>query len=71
MLMRAVLKNVRVLLLGEASRVQDTIERMLRRCAGRRCAGRSRAVREELQYGGCGRIRTGATRSRVMDVGGR
>jgi hypothetical protein len=71
MLMRAVLKNARVLLLGEASRVQDTVERMLRRCAGRWCAGRSRAVREKLQYDGCGRIRTGAAGSRVMDVGGR
>jgi hypothetical protein len=69
--MRAVLKNAKVLLLDEASGVQDTIERMLRRCVGRRCAGRSRAVRDELQYGGCGRIRTGAARSRVMDVGGR
>jgi hypothetical protein len=34
------------------------------------CAARSRAVREELQCGGCGRIRTGAAGSRVMDVGG-
>jgi hypothetical protein len=30
---RAVLENVRVLLLGEASRVQDAVGRMLRRCA--------------------------------------
>jgi hypothetical protein len=37
--MRAVLKNARVLLLGEASRVQDAVEQMLRRCAGQRCAG--------------------------------
>jgi pentatricopeptide repeat protein len=37
--MRAVLKNARVLLLGEASRVQDAIGRMLRRCAEQRCTG--------------------------------
>jgi hypothetical protein len=36
-----------------------------------RCAGRSHAVREELQCGGCGRIRTGAAGPRVEDVGGR
>jgi hypothetical protein len=36
-----------------------------------RCAGRSCAVREELQCGGCGRIRTGAAGPRVEDVGGR
>jgi hypothetical protein len=35
------------------------------------CAERSRAVREELQCGGCGRIRMGAAGSRVMDVGSR
>jgi hypothetical protein len=32
--MRAVLKNARVLLLGKASRVQDAVGWMLRRCAG-------------------------------------
>jgi hypothetical protein len=40
--MRAVLKNARVLLLGEASRVQDAVGRMLRRCAEQRCAGAAR-----------------------------
>jgi hypothetical protein len=43
--MRAVLKNVRVLLLGEASRVQDAVGRMLRWCAGQRCAGAARQGR--------------------------
>jgi pentatricopeptide repeat protein len=42
MLARAVLKNARVLLLDEASRVQDAVGRMLRRCAGQRCAGAAR-----------------------------
>jgi hypothetical protein len=37
--MRAVLKNARVLLLGEASRMQDAVGRMLRRCARQWCAG--------------------------------
>jgi hypothetical protein len=36
-----------------------------------RCAGKSRAVREELQRGGCKRIRTGAVEPRVKDVGDR
>jgi hypothetical protein len=36
-----------------------------------RCAGKSRAVREELQRGGCERIRTGAAGPRVEDVEGR
>jgi hypothetical protein len=45
--MRAVLKNVRVLLLGEASRVQDAVGRMLRRCAEQRCAGAARQGRGE------------------------
>jgi hypothetical protein len=35
------------------------------------CAGMSRAVREELQCGGCRRIRTGAAGPCVEDVGGR
>jgi hypothetical protein len=43
--MRAVLKNARVLLLGEASRVQDAIGRMWRWCAGQRCAGAARQGR--------------------------
>jgi hypothetical protein len=34
--MRTVLKDARVLLLGEASRMQDAVGRMLRRCAGQR-----------------------------------
>jgi hypothetical protein len=43
--MRAVLKNARVLLLGEASRVQDAVGWMLRWCAGQRCAGAARQGR--------------------------
>jgi pentatricopeptide repeat protein len=39
MLARAVLKNVKVLLLNEASRVQDAVGWMLRWCAGQRCIG--------------------------------
>jgi hypothetical protein len=35
------------------------------------CAGRSRAVREELQCGGCRWISTGAVGPRVEDVGSR
>jgi hypothetical protein len=35
------------------------------------CAGRSRAVREELQCSGCGRIRTGAAEPRMENVRGR
>jgi hypothetical protein len=41
---RVVLENARVLLLDEASRVQDAIRRMLQRRAGQRHAGRWRAV---------------------------
>jgi hypothetical protein len=63
---RAVLKNARVLLLGEASRVQDAVGRMLQRRAGR-----THAMRKELQYGGCERIRMGAAEPRVEDVEGR
>jgi pentatricopeptide repeat protein len=70
MLARAVLKNTRVLLLDEASRVQDTVGRMLQRRARQRRAGRTHAVREELQCSGCGRIRTGAAGLRVENVGG-
>jgi hypothetical protein len=40
--MRAVLKNARVLLLGEASRVQDAVGRILRWCAEQQCAGAAR-----------------------------
>jgi hypothetical protein len=47
MLIRAVLENARVLLLGEASRVQDAVGWMLRRCAGQRCAGTARQGRGE------------------------
>jgi hypothetical protein len=64
--MRMVPKNARVLLLDEASRVQDAVGRMLQRRAGV-----TRAVREELQYGGCERIHTGAAGPRVEDVKGR
>jgi hypothetical protein len=45
---RTVLKDARVLLLDEVSRMQDAVGRMLQRHAGR-----THAVREELQYGGC------------------
>jgi hypothetical protein len=41
--MRTVAKNARVLPLDEASRVQDAVGRMLRRCAEQRCAGVARA----------------------------
>jgi hypothetical protein len=44
---QAVLKNAKVLLLGEASRVQDAVGRTLRRCAGQRCAGAARQGRGE------------------------
>jgi hypothetical protein len=71
MLARMVLKNVRVLLLDEASRVQDAVGRMLQRRAGQRRAGRTRAVWEELQCSGCGLIRTGAIEPRVENVVGR
>jgi pentatricopeptide repeat protein len=66
-----VLKNARVLLLDEASRVQNAVEQMLQRRAGQRRAGRTHAVREELQCSGCGRIRTGVVGLRVENVGGR
>jgi pentatricopeptide repeat protein len=62
---RTVLKNARVLLFDEASRVQDAVGRMLQRRAAR-----THAVREELQYGGYERIRTEAARPRVEDVEG-
>jgi pentatricopeptide repeat protein len=71
MLARAVQKNARVLLLDEASRVQDTVGRMLQRRAGQRRAGRTHAVREELQCSGCGRIHMGAAGLRVENVEGR
>jgi hypothetical protein len=51
---RVVLENARVLLLGEASRVQDAIGRMLQRRAGR-----SRAVREVLWRDDSERTRPG------------
>jgi hypothetical protein len=44
MLARMVLQNARVLMLDEASRVQDAVRRMLQRRAGQRHAGRWRAV---------------------------
>jgi hypothetical protein len=44
---RVVLENARVLLLGEASRVQDTVERRLRRCAEQRCADAARQGRSD------------------------
>jgi hypothetical protein len=43
--MRTVPKNARVLLLDEASRMQDAVGRMLRRCAEQRCAGAARQGR--------------------------
>jgi hypothetical protein len=45
MLIRVVLENARALLLGEASRVQDTVGRMLRWCAEQRCADAARQGR--------------------------
>jgi hypothetical protein len=42
---RMVLENARALLLGEASRVQDAVGRMLRRCAEQRCADAARQGR--------------------------
>jgi hypothetical protein len=45
--------------------------RAIARRAGQRCAGKSHAVREELQCGGCERIRTGAAGPRVENIGGR
>jgi hypothetical protein len=71
MLAHVVLKNARVLLLDEASRVQEAVGRMLQRRARQRRAGRTHAVREELQCSGCGRIRTGAVEPHVENVGGR
>jgi hypothetical protein len=71
MLACAVLKDTRVLLLDEASRVQDAVRQMLQRRAGQQRAGRTHAVREELQCSGCGQIRTGAAGLRVENVGGR
>jgi predicted ATPase len=65
MLARAVLKNARVLLLDEVSRVQDAVGRMLQRRARQRHAG------DGVRCGGCGQIRTGAARPRVKDVGDR
>jgi hypothetical protein len=52
---RVVLENVRVLLLGEASRVQDAVGRMLQRCAdaarqGRGDAGLADEEEEEQQH---------------------
>jgi hypothetical protein len=43
MRIRVVLENARVLLLGEASRVQDAVGRMLRRCADAPRQGRGNA----------------------------
>jgi hypothetical protein len=53
--MRVELKKARVLLLGEASRVQDTVGRILRRCAdaarqGRGDAGPADEEEEEQQH---------------------
>jgi hypothetical protein len=42
-LIRVMLENARVLLLGEASRVQDAVGRMLRRCADAPRQGRGNA----------------------------
>jgi hypothetical protein len=39
---RVVLEDARVLLLGEASRVQDAVRLMLRRCVEQRCVGAAR-----------------------------
>jgi hypothetical protein len=58
MSIRVVLENVRVLLLSEASRVQDAIGRMLQRRAGR-----SHAVREVRLCDDSGRTRPGGSRA--------
>jgi hypothetical protein len=55
---RVVLENARVLLLGEASSVQDAIGRMLQQRAGR-----SRAVREVLWRDDSERTRPGGSRA--------
>jgi hypothetical protein len=55
---RVVLENVRVLLLGEASRVQDAVGRMLQPRAGR-----SHAVREVRRCDDSGRTRPGGSRA--------
>jgi hypothetical protein len=44
---RVLLEDTRVLPLGEASRVQDTVGRMLRRCAEQRCADAARQGRDD------------------------
>jgi hypothetical protein len=54
---------------GGVQRIAVSLLDALRPRPGR-CAGMSRAVREELQCGGCERIRTGAAEPRVEDVGG-
>jgi hypothetical protein len=55
---RVVLENARVLLLGEATRVQDAVGRMLQRRAGR-----SHAVREVLRRDDSERTRPGGSRA--------
>jgi hypothetical protein len=55
MRIRVVLENARVLVLGEASRVQDTVGRILRRCVdaarqGRGDAGPADEEEEEQQH---------------------
>jgi hypothetical protein len=62
---RVVLENARVLLLGEASRVQNAVGRMLQRRAGR-----SHAVREVLRRDDSERTHPGggAVEPRVEDV---
>jgi hypothetical protein len=58
MSIRVVLENTRVLLLGEASRVQDAVGRMLQRRAGK-----SHAVREVLRRDDLERTRPGGSRA--------
>jgi hypothetical protein len=58
MSIRVVLKNARVLLLSEASRVQDAVGRMWQRRAGR-----SHAVREVRRCDDSGRTRPGGSRA--------
>jgi hypothetical protein len=56
---RVVLENTRVLLLGEASRVQDAVERILRRCAdaARQSRGDAGPANEEEEEPRCNQTR--------------
>jgi hypothetical protein len=51
---RVVLEDARVLLLGEASRVQDAVGRMLRRCTEQRCADAATSLVRRVGRRSCG-----------------